>query len=61
MLRDLPRPSDPNLLVGSETFDDAGIYRLDDDTALAGTPYLGLWKLDCRSMTSRQLLAAGQD
>jgi len=29
--------SDPNLLVGFETGDDAGVYRLDDDTALVQT------------------------
>ncbi len=34
---------------------------LDDDTALAGTPYLGLWRLDCRSMTTRQILATTRD
>ena len=32
---DLPR--DPNLLVGSETCDDAGVYRLNDTTALIQT------------------------
>lgn len=32
---DLPR--DPNLLVGAETGDDAGVYRLDDTTALIQT------------------------
>ncbi len=29
--------SDPNLLVGTETFDDAGVYRLRDDLALVQT------------------------
>ncbi len=37
MLRRLPRPSDPNLLVGFETNDDAGVYRLNDDLALVQT------------------------
>lgn len=37
MLRRLPRPSDPNLLVGFETSDDAGVYRLSDDLALVQT------------------------
>ena len=33
----LPRKSDPNLLVGFETSDDAGVYRLGDDTAIVVT------------------------
>jgi len=33
----LPAPSDPNLLVGTETSDDAGIYRLREDLALVQT------------------------
>src|SRR6266550_6397036 len=33
----LPVKSDPRLLVGSETFDDAGVYRLSDDLALVQT------------------------
>lgn len=37
MLRDLPRVDDPNLLVGTEHSDDAGVYRLDDSTALVLT------------------------
>jgi len=36
-LAGLPKNADPNLLVGFETSDDAGIYRLDDDTALVVT------------------------
>ncbi len=32
-----PRPSDPNLLVGTETSDDAGVYRLRDDLAIVQT------------------------
>lgn len=37
MLRRLPRPNDPNLLVGFETSDDAGVYRLTDEMALVQT------------------------
>ena len=38
MLRDLPaRSDDPNLLVGTETSDDAGVYRLNDGLALVQT------------------------
>jgi len=37
VLRDLPRFSDPNLLVGSDQFDDAGVYKLNADTALVTT------------------------
>jgi selenide,water dikinase len=37
VLRTLPRPTDPNLLVGSDQFDDAGVYKLDDRTALVMT------------------------
>jgi selenide, water dikinase len=37
VLRRLPRPNDPNLLVGFETNDDAGVYRLSDDLALVQT------------------------
>jgi selenide, water dikinase len=33
----LERTSDPNLLVGMETADDAGVYRLTDDCALVET------------------------
>jgi selenide,water dikinase len=33
----LPRASDPNLLVGAETSDDAGVYRLRDDLAIVQT------------------------
>jgi selenide,water dikinase len=36
-LRSLPRQVDPNLLVGTETSDDAGVYRLTDDLALVQT------------------------
>lgn len=37
LLAGLPRKADPNLLVGFETSDDAGIYRLDDERALVVT------------------------
>lgn len=37
MLKRLPQPTDPNLLVGFETSDDAGVYRLTDDLALVQT------------------------
>jgi selenide,water dikinase len=33
----LPRAADPNLLVGAETSDDAGVYRLREDLALVQT------------------------
>jgi len=33
----LPILSDPNLLVGTQTCDDAGVYRLNDETALIQT------------------------
>jgi len=37
VLRDLVRPTDPNLLVGTDHFDDAGVYKLDASTALVVT------------------------
>jgi selenide,water dikinase len=37
VLSKLPRPNDPNLLVGISTKDDAGVYRLSDDLALVQT------------------------
>lgn len=37
MLRELPAMNDPNLLVGADHFDDAGVYRLDASTALVTT------------------------
>jgi selenide,water dikinase len=37
VLRGLPRVHDPNLLVGTETCDDAGVYRLTDEIALVQT------------------------
>jgi len=36
-LRDLPQSNDPNLLVGSATADDAGVYLLNAETALVQT------------------------
>lgn len=36
-LAPLPRESDPRLLVGRETFDDAGVFRVSDDLALVQT------------------------
>ena len=36
-LAPLPRRTDPRLLVGSETFDDAGVFRVSDDLALVQT------------------------
>ena len=37
VLRRLPRSNDPNVLVGFETNDDAGVYRLSDELALVQT------------------------
>lgn len=37
MLRHIPKISDPNLLVGTETADDAAVYRLNDRQALVLT------------------------
>ena len=37
MLRHLPKPSDPNLLLGLGTDDDAAIYRVSDEMALVQT------------------------
>ena len=37
VLSNLPKVTDPNLLVGTETHDDAGVYRLTDDIALVQT------------------------
>lgn len=34
---ELPRETDPNLIVGRETAEDAGVYRLSDDLALVQT------------------------
>jgi selenide,water dikinase len=37
LLGDLPRVSDPNVIVGSSTADDAAVYKLTDDIALVLT------------------------
>src|SRR5919109_852133 len=37
VLRHLPAAHDPNLIVGTETHDDAGVYRLTDDLAIVQT------------------------
>src|SRR3954454_6030867 len=37
LLADLPRPDDPNVLVGAETADDAAVYRLTDSLAVVTT------------------------
>jgi len=37
ILRHLPRSTDPNLLVGPEMSDDAGVYRIADNLALLNT------------------------
>jgi selenide, water dikinase len=37
VLRKLPRQTDPNVLVGFDTNDDAGIYRVSDELALVQT------------------------
>ena len=37
MLRQLPKTTDPNLLVGISTGDDAAVYRLDGAVALIQT------------------------
>lgn len=36
-LRSVPQQSDPRLIVGRETFDDAGVFQLSDDLALVQT------------------------
>ncbi|MBI9017397.1 MAG: selenide, water dikinase SelD [Phycisphaerae bacterium] len=37
IINKLPKTADPNLLVGMDTMDDAGVYRINDDTALVQT------------------------
>lgn len=37
VLRELPKIADPNVLVGTATADDAGVYRLSDEIALVQT------------------------
>lgn len=36
-MRNLPKSTDPNLLVGTETHDDAGVYKLTEELALVQT------------------------
>jgi len=38
LLGSLPKITDPNVLVGSATADDAAVYRLTDDLALSSRP-----------------------
>jgi selenide,water dikinase len=37
LLAELPRPADPNVLVGSDTADDAAAYKVSDDLAILTT------------------------
>ena len=37
VLHDLPKFNDPNMIVGTETSDDAGVYRLTDELAIINT------------------------
>jgi selenide, water dikinase len=37
LLAELPRPHDPNVLVGSDTADDAAVYRVSDSLAIVST------------------------
>lgn len=37
LVQTLPQPTDPDLLVGTDTSDDAGVYRLREDLALVQT------------------------
>ena len=37
VLRHIPKPTDPNLIVGLDTSDDAAVYRLSDDLAIIQT------------------------
>ncbi len=37
VVRQLPKSTHPDLLVGTESFDDAGVFRIDDRTALVQT------------------------
>ena len=37
VLEKLPRPTDPNLLIGAQSSDDAAVYRLTDDLAIVQT------------------------
>jgi selenide, water dikinase len=37
LLAGIPRPPDPNVLVGFDTSDDAGVYRVNDELAIVST------------------------
>ena len=37
VLKKMPVPTDANILIGTDTSDDAAVYRLDDDTAIVQT------------------------
>jgi selenide, water dikinase len=37
LLAELPRPDDPNVLVGADTADDAAVYRVSDSLAIVST------------------------
>ncbi|MBP3312256.1 MAG: selenide, water dikinase SelD, partial [Butyricicoccus sp.] len=37
VLEKLPRPTDPNLLIGAESSDDAAVYKLTDELAIVQT------------------------
>lgn len=37
LIQELPKAKDPNLLIGPETADDAGVYKISDDMALVQT------------------------
>jgi len=37
ILKHLPLASDPNILVGIDTHDDAGVYKINDDLAIVFT------------------------
>lgn len=37
ILKNLPSPSDPNVLIGHQTSDDAAVYKLDEQTAIVNT------------------------
>ena len=39
MLRQLERPNHPDLIVGTETLDDAGVFRLNSETAPSDQVY----------------------
>ena len=44
MLSTLPKNSDPKLIVGFDTADDAAVYKINDDTAIIQTvDFSRLW------------------